>query len=75
MKSNERWLRLAMATFALLMAGIIYAWSFFKAPIAELYGWDGRASGLQLNYTLTLCFLLMKLAARPPRQKKHRVRV
>ena len=59
MKANNRWLRLAMATFALLLAGIIYAWSFFKAPIAELYGWDGRASGLQLNYTLTLCFFCL----------------
>ena len=59
MKSNNRWLRLAMATFALLLAGIIYAWSFFKAPIAELYGWDGRSSSLQLNYTLTLCFFCL----------------
>ena len=59
MKANIRWLRLIMATFALLLAGIIYAWSFFKAPIAELYGWDGRAPGLQLNYTLTLCFFCL----------------
>ncbi len=59
MKINNRWLRLAMATFALLMAGIVYAWSFFKPPIAEIYGWDGRASGLQLNYTLTLCFFCL----------------
>lgn len=59
MKPNNRWPRLAMATFALLLAGIIYAWSFFKAPIAELYGWDGRSSSLQLNYTLTLCFFCL----------------
>ena len=59
MKANNRWLRLIMATFALLLAGIIYAWSFFKAPIAQLYGWDGRAPGLQLNYTLTLCFFCL----------------
>ena len=59
MNGNNRWLRLFVSTFALLMAGIIYAWSFFKAPIAELYGWDGRAPGLQLNYTLTLCFFCL----------------
>lgn len=53
---SQRWLRLALATFALLLAGIIYAWSFLKAPLAELYGWDARSSLLQLNYTLTLCF-------------------
>ena len=64
MNGKNRWLRLIMATLALLLAGIIYAWSFFKAPIAELYGWDGRAPGLQLNYTLTLCsFCLGGLAA------------
>lgn len=59
MKNNARWYRLAMATFALLLAGIIYAWSFFKGPIAELYGWEGRSSQLQLNYTLTLCLFCL----------------
>ena len=64
MNKNARWYRLFMATFALLLAGIIYAWPFFKDPIAELYGWDSRSSQLQLNYTLTLClFCLGSLGA------------
>ena len=74
MKANNRWLRLAMATFALLLAGIIYAWSFFKAPIAELYGWDGRSSQLQLNYTLTLCFFCLGSLAASFIAKKVSVR-
>lgn len=56
MKNTNRWIRLAMATLALLLSGIIYAWSFLKNPLAELYGWDVRGAQLQLNYTLTLVF-------------------
>ena len=56
MNKNSRWMRLIVSVFALLLAGIIYAWSFLKAPLAPLYGWDPRGSQLQLNYTLTLCF-------------------
>jgi OFA family oxalate/formate antiporter-like MFS transporter len=53
---SNRWLRLAVATLALMLAGIIYAWSFLKNPLAELYGWELRGAQLQLNYTLTLVF-------------------
>jgi len=53
---NSRWIRLGISVFALLLAGIIYAWSFLKAPFADLFGWDPRGAQLQLNYTLTLCF-------------------
>jgi len=55
-KNSSRWIRLAISVFALLMAGIIYAWSFLKAPLGEIYGWDPKSAQLQLNYTLTLCF-------------------
>ena len=56
MAKTNRWLLLSVSVLALLMAGIIYAWSFLKSPLAELYGWDSRGFQLQLNYTLTLCF-------------------
>lgn len=56
MAKSNRWLRLMAATLALLLAGIIYAWSFLKNPIAQLYGWELRGAQLQLNYTLTLVF-------------------
>ena len=39
---------------ALAFAGVIYAWSILKAPLAEAFGWTGTA--LTLNYTLTMTF-------------------
>lgn len=53
-KSSRRWLYLVIGTAALLFAGIIYAWSILKAPLAEEFGWS--ASALSLNFTLTMCF-------------------
>ena len=53
-KPVERWLRLALGGIVLLLAGIIYAWSILKMPLAEAFGWD--AAQLGLNYTITICF-------------------
>ncbi len=44
---------LVASVFAMLFAGIIYAWSILKVPLAEDFGWS--ASQLALNYTLTMC--------------------
>ncbi len=44
---------LIASVFAMLFAGIIYAWSILKVPLAEDFGWS--ASQLTLNYTLTMC--------------------
>jgi OFA family oxalate/formate antiporter-like MFS transporter len=55
----NRTVRLILAVVALLLAGIIYAWSFLKAPLAEIYSWNVNGSQLQLNYTLTLCFFCL----------------
>lgn len=52
-RSNIRWLYLALGTMTLLFAGVIYAWSILKAPLAEEFGWT--ASALSLNFTLTMC--------------------
>lgn len=49
-----RWLYLVIGTFSMLFAGIIYAWSILKTPLAAEFGWD--ASQLALNFTLTMCF-------------------
>ena len=49
-----RWLYLAVGTLSMLFAGIIYAWSILKTPLAAEFGWD--ASQLALNFTLTMCF-------------------
>jgi OFA family oxalate/formate antiporter-like MFS transporter len=59
MNGMSRWTRLCFSVIALLLAGIIYAWSFLKGPLAELYGWNVNGAQLQLNYTLTLCFFCL----------------
>lgn len=52
-QSNIRWLYLVIGTVTLLFAGVIYAWSILKAPLAAEFGWT--ASALSLNFTLTMC--------------------
>lgn len=54
---SVRWLYLAAGTATMLFAGIIYAWSILKAPLAEEFGWE--ASQLALNFTLTMCFFCL----------------
>ena len=45
---------LLLGALALAFAGVVYAWSILKAPLAEAFGWTGTA--LTLNYTLTMTF-------------------
>ncbi|MBE6787411.1 MAG: OFA family MFS transporter [Ruminococcaceae bacterium] len=52
-KSSNRWLILTASVFAMLFAGIIYAWSILKVPFAQDFGWN--AEQLSLNFTLTMC--------------------
>jgi len=49
-----RWPYLLSGVISMLFAGIIYAWSILKAPLAEEFGWT--PSQLALNFTLTMCF-------------------
>lgn len=49
-----RWPYLLAGTAGMLFAGIIYAWSILKAPLAEAFGWT--PADLALNFTLTMCF-------------------
>ena len=52
-----RWPYLLAGVIAMLFAGIIYAWSILKAPLAAELGWS--ASSLALNFTLTMCFFCL----------------
>ena len=56
-KTNIRWLYLAVGTFAMLFAGILYAWSILKAPFSVEFGWS--PSDLTLNFTITMSFFCM----------------
>lgn len=56
-KIGIRWLYLIVGVIMLLFAGIIYAWSILKAPLAKEFGWD--ATQLALNYTFTVSFFVI----------------
>lgn len=55
--ASIRWLYLAVGTLTMLFAGILYAWSILKTPLATEFGWD--TSALALNFTLTMCFFCL----------------
>ena len=49
-----RWIYLGIGVIAMLFAGVLYAWSILKAPLASEFGWG--ASNLALNFTLAMSF-------------------
>ena len=49
-----RWFYLAVGVIAMLFAGILYAWSILKSPLAAEFSWG--ASELALNFTLAMSF-------------------
>ena len=48
-----RWAYIALCTVCLAFAGVIYAWSILKVPLAAEFGWSNTE--LALNFTLTMC--------------------
>ena len=51
---SVRWMYMAVGVVAMLFAGVLYAWSILKAPLAEEFGWG--VSELALNFTLAMAF-------------------
>ena len=51
---SVRWFCLIVGVIAMLFAGVLYAWSILKAPLATEFGWG--ASELALNFTLAMSF-------------------
>ena len=49
-----RWFYLPLGVIAMLFAGVLYAWSILKSPLALGFGWS--ASELALNFTLAMSF-------------------
>jgi len=74
-KSNlsVRWFYLAVGTAAMLFAGILYAWSILKSPLAAEFGW--KASELALNFTIAMSFFCIGglLGARLSKQFGHKL--
>jgi len=51
---SVRWTYLVIGVIAMLFAGVLYAWSILKSPLAAEFGWG--ASDLALNFTLAMSF-------------------
>ena len=76
MKKNTisaRWSCLVVGVIAMLFAGVLYAWSILKAPLASEFGWG--ASELALNFTLAMSFFCIGglLGAQISKRAGHRV--
>ena len=53
-QTSIRWFYLAIGVIAMLFAGVLYAWSILKAPLAGEFGWG--TSELALNFTIAMSF-------------------
>ena len=53
-KLSVRWLYLCIGVIAMLFAGVLYAWSILKSPLAAEFHYG--ASELALNFTLAMSF-------------------
>ena len=78
MKKNKnelavRWGYLAVGVVAMLFAGVLYAWSILKSPLAAEFGW--KASALALNFTLAMSFFCIGglLGAQISKRAGHRI--
>ncbi len=70
---SVRWSYLVIGVVAMLFAGVLYAWSILKSPLAAEFGWS--ASALALNFTLAMSFFCIGglLGARISKGAGHRV--
>lgn len=70
---SVRWVYMIIGVVAMLFAGVLYAWSILKAPLATQFGWS--ASALAVNFTLAMSFFCIGglLGARISKKMGHRV--
>lgn len=71
--TSVRWTYLAIGVVAMLFAGVLYAWSILKAPLADEFGWS--PSQLALNFTLAMSFFCIGglLGAQFSKRAGHRI--
>ena len=72
---SMRWFYLAIGVIAMLFAGVLYAWSILKSPLAADFGW--KASELALNFTLAMSFFCIGglLGANISKRFGHRIAI
>ena len=70
---SVRWAYLAVGVIGMLFAGVLYAWSILKSPLAADFGWG--TSQLALNFTLAMCFFCIGglLGAQMAKRAGHKV--
>ncbi len=71
-KLSVRWTYMIIGVIAMLFAGVLYAWSILKSPLANEFGWS--TSELALSFTLAMTFFCIGglLGARISNKKGHR---
>lgn len=72
-KLSIRWFYMGVGVVAMLFAGVLYAWSILKSPLATEFGWG--TSELALNFTLAMTFFCVGglLGARLSGRAGHRM--
>ena len=78
MKNNNqnisvRWFYMVIGVVSMLFAGVLYAWSILKSPLAAEFGWT--ASELAFNFTLAMTFFCVGglLGAQLSKRTNHRI--
>ena len=68
-----RWFYMVAGVICMLFAGVLYAWSILKSPLADEFGWS--ASALALNFTIAMTFFCIGglVGARLSKRYGHRV--
>lgn len=71
--TSMRWFYLVVGIIAMLFAGILYAWSILKSPLATEFYWG--TSELALNFTLAMSFFCIGglLGAQISKKIGHRI--
>ena len=72
-KLSIRWAYMIVGVVAMLFAGVLYAWSILKSPLAAEFGWG--TSELALNFTLAMTFFCIGglLGAQISKRLGHRI--
>src|ERR1051325_11957755 len=50
--ASGRWRYAATAVFMQILLGVIYAWSIFRGPLAQLHGWSKAQTIAPYRYSL-----------------------
>lgn len=76
-KTNQsisvRWFYIVVGVITMLFAGVLYAWSILKSPLATEFGWG--PSALALNFTIAMTFFCIGglFGAQISKRSGHRV--